>query len=93
MEKEIMNKETVLEEIVETGKFSGLKKGVITVSVVGVTAGLGFGIYRLVKKLIAKVRTKKEKVELKEEITEDDDLDFTVPDFDLDDDLEEETNN
>lgn len=83
MENEIMNKE-VAEEIVETGKNSGLKKGAITVGVVGLTVGLAFVGTKLVKKLVAKVKARKIKSDSKE----------LNDDFCLDDDFDEiETNN
>lgn len=77
MENEIMNKE-VAEEIIETGKNSGLKKGAITIGVIGLTAGLAFAGTKLVKKLVAKVKArkiKKDSGELNEEFCLDDDFD------------------
>lgn len=61
MENEIMNKEEVINGIVETGKYSGLKKGALVVGAAGVAVGLGFGIYKLAKKLFAKIKSKKTK--------------------------------
>ena len=59
MNNEITSNE-IVENVEETVKRNGLKKGAIAIGITGAIAGLGYAIFKFGKKLANKVKAKKE---------------------------------
>lgn len=75
MENELMNNDAMENAVVEVGAKAGFKKGAIVLGAVGAATGIIYLGYKLGKKLIAKVKSRKSRKAAKVTDIEDDDFD------------------